>query len=133
MLGHVYGIEHLSASAEAPLFFWSEAWFGSGRHCDPENTHKLCKDALFYLCPGPKDKHTGGAFAGPLYDLTNPRTEVRVWRLTVSSPIVVPKRVARKPDPVVEVEPTRTSIPTRKVVVPATKVANPFDMLKGRK
>lgn len=83
MLDHVYGVDHLKSTETEPLFFWTEAWFGSRRHCDPENTHKLLKDSLFYLDRGLKDKYTGGVFAGPLYDLSAPRTVVKIWRLSV--------------------------------------------------
>jgi hypothetical protein len=111
MLDHVYGIESLKATETAPLFFFTRAWYGTRRHCDPENTQKLLKDALFYLDDGAKDKYTGGAYAGPLYDAINPRVEAMIWRLSAEA---TPK-LARPEAPKASKAPKRR-----------TKKANPF-------
>lgn len=83
LLDHEYDIDHLLASEALPMLFYTEAWFGSGVHCDPENVQKLAKDALFYLSPAGsgQDKFTAGVYAGPLYDKSRPRTEIFAWQL----------------------------------------------------
>jgi hypothetical protein len=83
LLEHETDRRYLEATKEHPLFFFTEAWYGSGVHCDPENTHKLVKDALFYEAPkgSAKDKFTSGIYSGPLQDKLRPRVEVKVWRL----------------------------------------------------
>ena len=88
----------LVATKGRPLWLKTLAFFRDGRHCDPENTHKGVKDALFYSGavkirnagaltisngksrkkPKGGDKYTGGAYAPPLYDPQNPRVEIEI-------------------------------------------------------
>jgi len=81
---HEFDIDHLVATEKAPIYIHTEAWYGTGTHCDPENTHKLAKDALFYKTPKGfhADKFTTGSYAGPLYDKFKPRLVLLVWRLS---------------------------------------------------
>ena len=67
----------LLADKDMPLHITTRAYFRDGRHCDPENVHKLVKDALFYKSPG-GDKYTAGCYPSPLYDRENPRVEVEI-------------------------------------------------------
>ena len=62
-----------------PLFFYTVSWFPTKVHADPENVHKLCKDALF---KGAKrgDKNTGGLYLPPHYDKENPRVDVYIYQ-----------------------------------------------------
>lgn len=68
----------LRADKLHPLFIGTVAYFRNGVHPDPENTHKLVKDALFHKVPG-GDKWTGGVYEKPHYDKLHPRVEVCVW------------------------------------------------------
>lgn len=77
---HETGLDGLTATKDAPLFIYTRAFYQNGKHCDPENTHKLIKDAVFYE-GGSDDKHTGGAYSPPLIDKENPRVEIVVWKL----------------------------------------------------
>ena len=127
MLDHEYSEFFVSATKDSPLFFFTQAWFGSGRHCDPENTHKLLKDALFRHGEGLKDKYTARAFAGPLYDLLQPRTEVYIWRLSMPEA----EKVSSPPAPATLVRPpTAADVPRQTVTAKPIKSNNPFDMLK---
>ena len=82
-LEHEYGVNHLVATPENPIYIHTQAWYPSKVHCDPENTHKLAKDAIFYLAPkGSRgDKYTAGSYEGPMYDSVNPRMIMHMWRL----------------------------------------------------
>ena len=62
-------------SREQPVTIKTMAYFRNGRHGDPENIHKGCKDALWPAKEG-GDKYTGGAYSAPLYDPQNPRVVV---------------------------------------------------------
>ncbi len=84
------GIElPLVASKGQALEIRTVAYFFNGTHADPLNIHKGIGDALFWTPPKTKggrgkrsgDKHTGGAYAAPLYDSANPRVEIKVYRL----------------------------------------------------
>ncbi len=68
----------LMASKTEALHIGTVAYFVTGNHPDPENIHKLAKDALFYKVKG-GDKWTGGIYTTPRYDPECPRTEVFVW------------------------------------------------------
>lgn len=57
----------------------SMAWFPDRRHCDPENVHKLAKDALFYKSGGGKDKVTSGWYGPPELDKEAPRVSLMGW------------------------------------------------------
>jgi hypothetical protein len=74
---------HLMANKEAPLRVGTVAHFVNGTHPDPENVHKLVKDALFHKAPG-GDKYTAGLYAEPRYDKELPRVEVLVWELMLN-------------------------------------------------
>lgn len=69
----------LMATKLTPLHIGTVAYFQNGKHPDPENVHKLVKDALFHKVKG-GDKWTGGIYLPPLYDPEVPRTEVFVWK-----------------------------------------------------
>lgn len=119
LLDHHYQVDYLVASEDHPIFFYTEAWFCDGRHPDPENVGKLARDALFYHSPpgSGKDKYTGGAHAGPLYDKLHPRTEIYAWRLT--APRI--ESQAERPKPIVRRAKQR---PKR------LKIKNPFESMK---
>jgi len=68
----------LIASKKRPLFIGTVATFVNGVHPDPENVHKLVKDALFHKVKG-GDKWTGGVYDHPRYDKDEPGVEVLVW------------------------------------------------------
>lgn len=68
----------LNATKLAPLLIGTVAYFVNGIHPDPENVHKLTKDALFWKVRG-GDKWTGGVYVPPRYSREQPRTEVFVW------------------------------------------------------
>lgn len=68
----------LTATKATPLHIGTTAYFVNGTHPDPENVHKLAKDALFWKVKG-GDKWTGGIYLPPRYSRTDPRTEVFVW------------------------------------------------------
>ncbi len=127
ILSHVYDIDCLEALEDRPMIFYTEAWFESGNHADPENVQKLAKDALFYLSPHPKDKYTAGFHCGPLYHLVKPRTEIKIWVVKLKKPASVRlknRRMASSP-PI-----TYEDAPRNSVRVAQTKVANPFGMIK---
>ena len=73
-----YTGEPLLATKEQPFFFFTRCFFRNGTHPDPENVHKLVKDALFHKVRL-GDKYTGGAYLPPLYDKENPRVEIFVF------------------------------------------------------
>jgi len=76
----------LWASKDFPLFFITKAYYTNGHHCDPENTHKGIKDALFWKGKNAKgihvsgsgagDKFTSGLYCDPFYDHSWPRVEL---------------------------------------------------------
>jgi hypothetical protein len=68
----------LTAGKLTPLYIGTIAYFVNGIHPDPENVHKLVKDALFWKVVG-GDKWTGGVYLPPRYSRIDPRTEVFVW------------------------------------------------------
>jgi hypothetical protein len=68
---------NLVADKKCPLHIHTRAYFKNGTHCDPENVHKLVKDAIFYKARG-GDKYTAGCYPSPLYDKENPRVEVEI-------------------------------------------------------
>jgi hypothetical protein len=72
--------EHIVTSKTSPIYVVTESFFESNNHPDPENVHKLIKDALFYKAKN-GDKFTGGAYEAPTYDEESPRTEVSIWIL----------------------------------------------------
>lgn len=80
-LEKVYGNPHLSASKGNEVFVGTVAVFANGTHPDPENVHKLVKDAMFHKQPG-GDKYTGGIYAPPMYDKNDPHVRVLVWHTT---------------------------------------------------
>lgn len=65
-------------SRDTHVFVITESYFRNGTHPDPENVHKLVKDAMFYKKPL-GDKYTGGFYLSPVYDKENPRVEVMAW------------------------------------------------------
>lgn len=68
----------LSANKDAPLIIGTVAVFQNGTHPDPENVHKLAKDAVFHRAKC-GDKHTGGVYAPPLYDKDAPHLRLLAW------------------------------------------------------
>lgn len=117
---HETDLQFLIATATHPLMIYTEAWYDNRSHCDPENTLKLAKDALFYLAPrgSGQDKYTAGAHAGPLLDVLNPRIEVLVWQLSLDD---APEVVAT---------PVRdTEVIVSEARVKPAKIGNPFSVL----
>lgn len=80
----------LVATEAEPMYIYTEAYFSSRVHSDPENVHKGIKDSLFYnekqKYPPPAksrekfyaDKYTCGTYELPLYDKTNPRVVIEI-------------------------------------------------------
>lgn len=77
----------LTASKGAQLEITTRAYYRTGVHCDPENTHKGTVDALFWHPETGKrgnDKHVGGHFSPPMYDPERPRVEVEIRWLALT-------------------------------------------------
>ena len=74
-----YGVDCLPAEKGMAWHFFTVAFFPDMRHTDPENVHKLAKDALFYRSGGLQDKVTSGSYHPPLLDRQEPRLELQGW------------------------------------------------------
>lgn len=74
------------AGPGTPQYVRTVAYFRTGVHPDPENVHKLCKDALYYDTKG-GDKHTGGCYAPPEYVCLEADEEPRVEITIANYPI----------------------------------------------
>lgn len=78
-LERLYGADALPCRTGSAWHVVSHAYFCRLNHCDPENAHKLAKDALFYRSGGPQDKVTSGSYAPPLRDRERPRLVLQGW------------------------------------------------------